>query len=328
MNGGLTKNNTVQELNIVKVVKFIRQFGLLFVFVLMMLFFSLVTKTFLKPVNLINVLRQVSINGIIAVGMTFIIITGGIDISVGSIVAVAGVIAGSIVNKNPEAALSALLFGTFACTLFGLVNGIMIAKFRIPPFIMTMAMLSIGRGFALVYANGATFPIRSPAFDVLGKGYLGFIPVPVIILIFVALLGIIVLSSTRFGRYVYAVGGNISAAKATGISAALIITLVYVIGSTLAGLAGVVLASRMSTGLPAVGSGYELDAIAAVVIGGTSLSGGIGNVVGTLIGVLIIGIMNNGLDILNVSSYYQQIIKGIIIVAAVLADVNTKKQAN
>ena len=303
----------------------IKKYGLVMAFVVIFTILSLTSGTFFTTTNLMNVVRQISINGIIALGMTFVILTGGIDLSVGSLVAVAGVIAGSIINVNPNLAWPAFFAGVMACGVFGFITGAMIVKFDIPPFVATLAMMTIARGFALVYSNGRPYVLTSDSFAVFGQGYVGPIPVPVVILILTSIVMSVLLMYTKFGRYVYAVGGNEKAARASGVSIGKTKLLVYTISGILTGLAGVILASRINSGQPAIGTSYELDAIAAVVIGATSLVGGVGSIMGTMLGFLIIGIINNGLNLLNVSSYYQLIVKGVIIAGAVILDQKTKR---
>lgn len=302
----------------------LRKYGLLIAIVIMMVELSVLSNVFLTGENLINVLRQVSINGIMALGVTLVILTGGIDLSVGSLLAVSGVIIGSIITKNPNAAILAIFIGIAVCAMFGGVSGVFIAKFRVPPFVATLAMMTVARGFALVYSKGRPYIITAKQFEFLGKGNIIGIPIPVIILALVVLITLVILNTTRWGRYIYAIGGNEAAAKVSGVAIDRIKMFVYTFSGATAGLAGAVLASRIASGQPAVGEGYELDAIAAVVIGGTSLVGGVGTIFGTILGFLIIGLISNGLTLLGVSSYYQQIVKGGIILAAVLLDINSK----
>jgi ribose/xylose/arabinose/galactoside ABC-type transport system permease subunit len=303
-----------------------KKYGIFISLAVMFIALSFLSETFFTPQNLINILRQVSINGIIAIGMTFVILTGGIDLSVGSLVAAAGVIAGSIVCKDPNAIWFALFAAMVTCGVFGLLNGLGIAKFNMPPFVMTMAVMTVARGFAYVYSDGRPYLLQSDSFNLFGQGHIGPIPIPVIIFLVLIIAVSILLARTKFGRYVYAVGGNENAASTSGVNVSKVKILVYLISGVLTGLSGVILASRINSGQPAVGNGYELDAIAAVVIGGTSLNGGIGNIWGTLVGIFIIGIINNGLNLLNVSSYYQLIVKGIIIAGAVFLDQRTKRK--
>jgi ribose transport system permease protein len=283
---------------------------------------SMATENFLTISNITNVIRQVSFNAILAIGLTFVIITGGIDLSVGSVLALSGIVAASfsVMDQNPLPLPLALLLGLAAGAIFGLVNGILITKGRMAAFIATLVVMTVARGLALVYSNGRPVINYTPGFREVGAGYAFGLPIPIIVLAIVVAISYFVLNHTKFGRHIYAVGGNEQAAKASGLNVHRIKIWVYVISGTLAGLTGIILASRVNAASPITGIGYELDAIAAAVIGGSSLSGGRGFIMGTLIGALIIGIISNGLDILNVSAYYQQIIKGAIICGAVLLD--------
>ena len=301
--------------------RFLSRYGILISFLILFVILSFAHPNFLSTGNITNVLRQVSINGILAIGMTFVILTGGIDLSVGSTLAVAGVVAGSLVTGgdpfNPAVAfLAAIAVGG----LVGTVNGTLVARFGVPAFVATLGMLSMARGATLLYSDGRPIPNLSPAFRWLGQGFIAGVPVPVIIFLAVFVVAWIVLRFTVYGRWVYAVGGNVKSARTAGIPTRSVIFSVYLLMGALAGLAGAILTARTTSALPQAGLGYELDAIAAVVIGGTSLTGGLGSVGYTLIGALIIGIISNGLDLMGVSSYYQQVIKGAIIVVAVLVD--------
>lgn len=304
------------------------QYGIVVSFVILFVGLSLASPYFLTRLNLVNVLRQISINGILAIGMTFVILTAGIDLSIGSLLAIAGMVAASlVVGSHPANPLLAALAAVGVGAAFGAVNGMLIARFRVPPFVATLGMLSIGRGATLLYSGGQPIPSLSLGYRYIGQGMIGGIPVPVILFAAVFVAAWLTLRFTIYGRHVYAVGGNIRSAKTSGIATGRIIFSVYVLMGALSGLAGVVLTARTSAALPQAGLGYELDAIAAVVIGGTSLTGGVGSIVATLVGVLIIGVLSNGLDLLGVSSYYQQIIKGTIIVVAVLIDRSRQSDA-
>lgn len=302
--------------------EFARKYGILMVLVIMSTILVCVSPTFRTIDNAVNILRQVSVNGIIAIGMTFVIMTGGIDLTVGSVIAVAGVIAGSILVKNPNHVAVAVLAALMASGLFGAVNGFFVAYMKVPAFVATLAGMTMARGFAYVYSNGKPYTLASESFSRIGKGL-----APILIFLSVVIVAHIVLSKMKFGRYIYAAGGNMKAAEASGIRVKRILMKVYIMAGMLAGIAGVVLAARTNSGQPAVGVGYETDAIAAAVIGGTSMTGGVGTIGGTLIGILIIGVLNNGLNLLNVSSYYQQILKGLIIVGAVCFDLRSKKSS-
>jgi inositol transport system permease protein len=287
---------------------------------------SLLTPNFATAQNLLIVLRQISINGILAVGVTYVLLTGGVDLSLGSVVALTGVVTASFAHPGDYPLLVPILIGLGVGMACGATNGLVVTKGRVAPFIVTLGMLTVARGLALVLSGGRPVSNLSTSFTTIGGGAWIGIPIPVLILGSVALLSHFFLRRTRPGRYIYAVGGNELAAHASGIHVTAVKTMAYTICGAFAGLAGIVLASRITTGQPNAGVAYELDAIAAAVIGGTSLSGGTGGVTGTLLGALLMGVINNGLDLMNVSSYYQQIIKGAIIVGAVLLDQRARRK--
>jgi ribose/xylose/arabinose/galactoside ABC-type transport system permease subunit len=300
--------------------EFLSRYGILLAFLILIIVMAVLSPSFLKFTNIMNILRQTSINGIVAVGMTFVIILAGIDLSVGSVLALAAVVAASLAHPGHYPVILPVLAGLLAGTLCGFINGIIIAGRKIAPFIVTLAMMTMARGAALVYTNGRPVIELSDVYNKIGGSYLLGIPIPVIIFVIVVFLGWFLLSMTVFGRHVYATGGNKTAAELSGIVTSRVTVIVYSLTGLLAGLAGIVLSSRVMSGSPAMGQGYELDAIAAVVIGGTKLTGGVGTIAGTVLGALIIGVMNNGLDLLSVSSYWQQIVKGLIILLAVMID--------
>jgi putative xylitol transport system permease protein len=320
-----TSNAPRRTLNVQAI---LAQYGILLVFVLLCALLSVASPFFLTEQNIANVLRQTAINGVLAIGMTYVILTGGIDLSVGSVLALSSMVAASLVTgANPQNVGVAVLAGVGTGAVLGAVNGLLVARASIPPFVATLGMLSVARGLTFIYTDGTPVPNLSPAFRAIGQSFIGPVPVPVFIFAGVALLFWWVLKYTTFGRYVYAVGGNERSARTSGVNTRGVLFSVYVIAGALAGLAGLILTARTTSALPQAGVSYELDAIAAVVIGGTSLSGGTGSVTGTIVGALIIGVINNGLDLLGVSSYYQQVIKGVIIVAAVLLDVSRRRRA-
>jgi inositol transport system permease protein len=291
---------------------------------------SNLSPAFLQPQNLINVVRQISVIGLLAIGVTVVIISTGIDLSSGSVLALASVVSASLAQQSdwtnklyPDvnvplivAILAALVVGA-AC---GLINGSLIAGFRIPPFIATLGMMTAARGVALIYSDGRPISTLTPAYNYIGQGVVLGVPVPVIIFLAVAVGTHVMLNRTRFGRHVYAVGGNEQAARVSGLNVPRIKIVIYTFAGLLAGLGGLVLSARISSGQPTLGVGAELDAIAAAVIGGTSFAGGIGTIWGTVVGALIIGVINNGLDLLNVSPFSQQVVKGAIIVVAIIID--------
>lgn len=280
-------------------------------------------SSFVEPGNLKNLLRQVSINALISFGMTFVILTGGIDLSVGSILALSSALMGSLIvgGMNP---IVAIIVACIIGTGLGAVNGIIVTMGRVAPFIATLATMTVFRGLTLVYTNGNPISglTEDQGFLDFGQGYFFGIPVPAVVMLIMFAVLHFILTKTPLGRKIYAVGGNEKVSFIAGIKIERIKIFCYSVTGMLCGLAGAILTSRLNSAQPTAGTGYELDAIAAVVLGGTSLSGGKGRIVGTLIGALIIGTLNNGLNILNVSSFYQQVVKGIVILLAVLADRN------
>ncbi|HVO38731.1 MAG TPA: ribose ABC transporter permease [Spirochaetia bacterium] len=304
----------------------LRSYGILIAFVLIVIIMTILSPVFLTVTNVLNIIRQSSIYGIIAIGMTFVILTGGIDLSVGSILAIAGAIAaGSVkagVGLGPTI-LIALGIG-IGC---GLVNGTLVTVGRITPFVVTLGMMSIARGLTLIYTRGYPISGFHPTFRYLGGGDLIAIPFPIIVFIVTTVLAWLVLTQTRLGRYTYAIGGNEETVKLSGINAGVYKTIVYMISGAASAISALILTSRLNSAEPVAGTGYELDVIAAVVIGGTSLMGGRGSVWGTLIGALLIGVINNGMNLLGISPYFQLVVKGIIIIGAVLLDRLRQEQA-
>lgn len=279
--------------------------------------------------NLKNILIQISINALIACGMTFAILSDGIDLSVGSVAAIAGVAGASLVKLFPNAGILAsvlMIFGTAIVigSICGAINGFSIAKLNVPPFIATLAMMNVARGLAYVFTDAKPIYGLPESFGWIGLREIGFIPVSVILMIIIIIISYIVLKRTCFGRYVYAVGSNREVAKLTGINVTKIRFLVYVISGILAALAGLVLASKLQNGQATAANGYELNAIAAVAMGGTSMSGGRGGIPQTVVGLIVIGIINNALSLLGVSSYWQTVAMGIIILIAVVIDQSRK----
>lgn len=293
----------------------LRRTGVLVALVLLVIVSSFLNDRFLSVPNLMNVLRQVSIVGILAVGMTFVILTKGIDLSVGSILGVSVVLfAGLLENQSMAVAIP---LGILAAMVLGLVNGLGVAFAGIPPFIMTLGMLSFARGLAFIYTGGTPVPILNEAFYELGNGYTLGVPNPTLIMMATLLVSGVVLGLTPFGRSIYGIGSNEDAARLSGVPTGIYKTIVYVISGGVAGIAGLVYASQLSVGTPIAGQAYELDAIAAVVVGGTSLFGGKGTVLGTFIGTLIIGVLANILNLTGVDPFVQQLFKGALIVVAV-----------
>lgn len=288
--------------------------------VLFLTFYPTTRNTFFTQKNAFNVLRQISTNLYLACGMTMVIILGGIDLSVGSIIALSGCVGAACVARYGLPIAVAIPAGLLVGLLFGIFNGIIISKTTIPPFIVTLATMNIAKGLAYVYTGGSPVRVVTKEWQFLGAGYIGSIPTPVIILVVVLIITGLIMNKTKIGRHIYAVGGNAQAAQFSGINVQKVKFFVHAYSGLMAGLAGMVLASRMYSGQPTAGDGAEMDAIAAVVVGGTSMAGGSGKIGGTIIGGLIIGVLNNGLNLLNVNSFWQYVVKGVVILFAVYID--------
>ena len=311
----VSKNINIKEM----LVKYKSLLGLALLIVVV----SLLNPTFLSPKNLMNILRQTSVNAVIAAGMTFVILIGGIDLSVGSILGISGAVCASILVSGrgvAMAVIAALLVGA----VVGFLNGFVISKGKLQPFIATLATMTVLKGLTLVYTNGNPITLGSNdlamKFGKIGGGTIFGIPTPAVIMIVVFMVCYYILHNTKMGRYTYALGSNEEATKLSGLNTDKIKIWVYTISGLLSAVAGIIITSRLYSAQPTAGSGYELDAIAAVVLGGTSLNGGKGKITGTIIGALIIGVLSNALNILDVSSYYQTMVKGAVILLAVLLD--------
>lgn len=311
-------NNRQKKINL-------REYGVVFGFVVLCLVITIATPAFAGQKNILNLLRQSSIIGIISAGMTFVIISGNFDISVGAVAALSGAVTMKLATSgvNIFLAMSAALL---ICAGVGLVNGFVVAKINIPSLITTMAMVSIVKGSMLMLTGGYPITETFGVLDYIGNGYILGIPVPVVIFAITVLIAYVVLSKTRFGRYVYSVGGNAEASKLNGINVDSYKIKVFIINAVLAGIAGIVLVGRMGTASPAAGDGYDMDAIASVVIGGTSVAGGSGSPLKTVIGVLMMSVINNSFNLLGVDMYFQYIFKGLIILIAVGIDSYSKKK--
>ena len=284
---------------------------------------SILSPSFLSSDNLFNILRQTSVNAIIAAGMTFVILTGGIDLSVGSILAISGAVMASMLVSG-QSMIFSVIIAIVIGGIVGFINGFVISKGKLQPFIATLATMTILRGLTLVYTQGKPITLGSGelavSFGQIGGGKIFGVPTPALIMIVVFLVCAYILNNTKMGRYTYALGSNEEATKLSGINTDNIKIWVYTISGILSAVAGIIITSRLFSAQPTAGTGYELDAIAAVVLGGTSLTGGKGKISGTIIGALIIGILSNALNILDVSSYYQMMVKGAVILIAVLLD--------
>lgn len=313
------------------------QLRALIALILLFTFFAIYSEPFLKSSNLIILTKQVALNAILGIGMTFVILTSGIDLSVGSIVGLCGIIAGGLINEGIVLAVFdaviyfniwiVMLLTLIAGALLGLVNGIVITRFNVAPFIATLGMLYIARGLALLYNDGATFPnlvgeeeLGNTGFPELGAGELLGLPYSIWIMGALGLIAMFIATKTPFGRYVYAIGGNEQAARLSGVPVKTVTTMTYVISGFCAAMVGLIISSQLVSAHPATGETFELDAIAAVVLGGTSLAGGRGNISGTIIGAFVIGVLNNGMVLEGVSSFWQTVITGVVIILAVVID--------
>ena len=295
------------------------RFGIGIAIIILFIFLSISSPHFLEINNLLNILLQVSISTIIAVGMTFVIMTSGIDLSVGPLTAFSSVIIGLTLHLDIGVGIP-ILTGILVGGLLGLINGVLIARLKIPAFIATLGMMSVARGAALFITNGQTIHMFPSEFRFFSAGSIEKIPIPVIYALLVVILAVFILNYTKFGRYIYAIGGNKEAARLSGINVKAVETWAYIISGITCGIGAVILTGRLNAAQPIAGIGYELDAIAAVIIGGTSLNGGEGTITGTLMGAILIGMLRNGLNLLNVSPFLQQIVIGSVIVGAVFFD--------
>jgi len=322
-NTQISKNNSLPIVDSIKGY-FKSKFGTLAGLFVLCLILTISTDSFLTTGNIINVLRQVATNGIIAIGLSYVILIGGIDLSVGSICAASGCFTVMLIMKGAPLAV-ALILGILSGSLFGFLNGFVIAKTGMPYFIVTLATQQVVRGIGYIFTGGYPITSDNEIFNSLGNGYWGPIPIPVIIMAVIFIIFALILSKTKFGRHMYAVGGNREAARFSGINVQKVIIIVYIISGTLAAISGIILAARMYSGQPTVGTGFEGDAIATSVIGGISFGGGIGTIGGTFIGALIMGVINNGLNLLKIDFYYQLVTKGLVILGAVYFDTIKQK---
>ncbi|WP_334105031.1 ABC transporter permease [Muricomes intestini] len=315
-----TKNKKLSEETSYQRYLFLKRYGIVFIMVGMMILLTLTSKNFLTYNNILNVLSTISINGCITLGMCIVITAGGIDLTVGALIAWGSVVAGIVLRDTgsiPLACTAAIV----TCGLMGLVTGVLIAQFKLFPFVATLAMQLVIRGLATALSGGASFPIAVSAFTKIGLGKVfGVIPIPAVILIGLIILAYFLLHWTKFGRYVYATGGNVDAAVASGVNVYWITVFTYVISGVFTGMAALIMTAKINASQPNIGTGYETDAIAACVIGGTSFAGGVSTIPGTMVGIIIIGLIYNGMNLLGVESYWQTVCKGILIVLAVLLD--------
>lgn len=306
---------------------FMRRYGIGFIMIGMIVLLTIISPTFRTSGNVISILLQVSLNGVLAMGMVFVITAGGIDLSVGSQLALTSVIVGTVLTRTGSIFMAIILAIT-ATALFGFLNGFLVAKLKMVPFVVTLATQLIIRGVAYVLSGGYSASLANADFKNIGAGKLfNIIPYPVIILLVVTIIAFILMHYTKFGRYVYAVGGNHNAAVASGVNVFKTRAMTYVISGICCGISGIIMTSRISAAQPNIGVGYETDVIAACVIGGTSFSGGVATIPGTFMGIIIIGLIYNGMNLIGISSYWQTITKGLLIIGAVMLDMymNRKK---
>lgn len=297
--------------------------GLLIICVLL----SFITDSFLSFRNFSNILRQISVNVILASGMTMVIILGGIDLSVGSVIAISGCLCCGLITNTGLPAVAAIPIAICAGTLVGVFNGLVISRTSIPPFIVTLAMMNVGRGFARIYTDSTTILVDDPLFTFIGSGkILGGIPIQFVYMLLVSFVSGLLLNRTRFGRNIYAVGDNKLAASYSGINAKRVTLLVFVIMGLYASCAGILSSARTFSAQFNVGEGTEMDAISAVVLGGTSMSGGVGRLSGTIIGCVVIGVLNNGMNIMGIDSSWQYVVKGVVVLIAVFIDYLKKQK--
>jgi len=298
---------------------FLSTYGIVIVLLILTVFFSIASSNFLTIDNILNIMRQVSIVGIASVGITLVLISGGIDLSIGSIIGVAAVSA-AILMKGGLSPVYAFVISLVICTALGLLNGFLINQFKVPPLIATLGTMTSLRGLAFIITGGLPVFGFNESFSTFGQGYLWIIPIPVIVMLVVFILGYIFLRYTKYGRYIYGVGGNEEATRLSGIKVKNIKYMVYGIGGALSGLAGLVLLGRINSGQPQAGTNYEMDCITAAVLGGVSISGGEGRIGFVIVGVLIMGILSNGMIMLSVDEYVQRVLKGLVLIMAVSLD--------
>ena len=320
------KESLWRENGIIKIVR--SNLGILIGLLIMCIGLTFISDSFATSTNIFNVLRQISVNVFLACGMTMVILIGGIDLSVGSVIAISGCLCAGLSTNNGIPSGLAIILAIIIGTLVGAVNGLIIANTKIPPFIVTLAMMNIGRGFARIYTNATTILVNDELFIWIGSGKIfGEIPVQLLFMVVVVIITGLILNKTKFGRNIYAVGDNQQAAVYSGINSKKVIFLVFTLSGLFAACAGILSAARTFSGQFNVGDGAEMDAISAVVLGGTSMTGGVGRISGTLIGCLVIGILNNGMNLMGIDSSWQYVVKGIVVLLAVYIDYIKKEKS-
>lgn len=320
------KESLWRENGIIKIVR--SNLGILIGLLIMCIGLTFISDSFATSTNIFNVLRQISVNVFLACGMTMVILIGGIDLSVGSVIAISGCLCAGLITNNGIPSGLAIILAIIIGTLVGAVNGLIIANTKIPPFIVTLAMMNIGREFARIYTNATTILVNDELFIWIGSGKIfGEIPVQLLFMVVVVIITGLILNKTKFGRNIYAVGDNQQAAVYSGINSKKVIFLVFTLSGLFAACAGILSAARTFSGQFNVGDGAEMDAISAVVLGGTSMTGGVGRISGTLIGCLVIGILNNGMNLMGIDSSWQYVVKGIVVLLAVYIDYIKKEKS-
>jgi ribose transport system permease protein len=304
----------------------VKKYGIYLALIILMVFFSVVTGSFLKPDNLFNVARQISVLGIAAVGMAFVLLLGGIDLSIGSQITLVNIVAAWLMVKAGTGPLAACVIALVMSSAVGFINGWIVATIRMPPLIVTLASMTMLEGLAFIICGGIPIFGFPKGFSVIGQGYLGPVPVPVIIMAAILALGAFILNETFFGRRFYAVGGNEEAANLSGINVKQVKYLVYTLSGLFAGIAGIVMLSRTNSGQALAGKGFEFDVLTAVVLGGVSVNGGVGKISNVVAGILILGVLNNGMVLMNITQYSQLVIKGAVLLAAVGFDCCQKQR--
>ena len=305
---------------------FLKQYGIVVVLIILIIFFSVATDSFLRTENLWNVTRQVAMLGISAVGMSCVILTAGIDLSVGSVMSLTNIFCATLMVKAGIHPAVAVVLTLLLAVLIGFVNGVFINEFDVPPLITTLGMMTSLRGLSYVLCGGMPIFGFPDNFRILGQGYIGKIPIPVIIMVLIFILGWLFLNKIRYGRYIYGLGGNEEAARLSGINVKHMKYMVYMLSALLTGIASIIMLSRINTGQPKIGTGFEMQVITAVVLGGVSIFGGQGKLFSVFIGVMIMGVLANGMILMNVSEYYQMVTRGAVLLAAVVFDNLSKKQ--
>lgn len=306
----------------------INEYAIYVILVLLFLFFSMVSPSFINANNLINVVRQISMLGIASVGMTFALLVGGIDLSIGSQMSMVAVICSIMMTKYNINPFIACIICLVLTSIVGFFNGIIISKIKMPPLIVTLSTMIIIEGVAFIISKGIPIFGFPQGFSILGQGYISIIPIPVIIMIVVLIIGAVVLNKTYIGRYFYSIGGNEEASRLSGIDVDKIKMLAYILSGLFAGIAGVILLSRTNSGQPTMGKGFEFDVLTAVVLGGVSVNGGVGKISNVISGILIIGVLNNGLVLMGVNTYIQSVIKGVVLLIAVAFDFIQRNKKN